>query len=391
MTLFNKTISIIGGTGHVGLPLGIALADKNFKIQLIDINKDNINKVNKGIMPFLEDGAEKILKKNIRKKNIFASNDHKLIKKGKYIIVCIGTPVNKKLVPEIKNFLNFFKFLNKIISKDHIIIVRSSVFPGVSDKIHNILNNKNISYCPERIVQGKSLKELPKLPQIISGYTDLSVSHSKKIFKKISKKLITTNILDAELIKLFSNAYRYIDFSITNQFYIICERLGVNYNILRKRMIEGYDRNKSLAQPGFTAGPCLLKDTMQLSSFLKGNFKLGYEAMKINEGLPIFLMNQLEQKISLKNKKIGILGMAFKAETDDIRDSLSLKLKNYLQKRKIKFFCSDPYLKKKEFIDTKSLIRKSDIIVLATPHLQYKKLKIPKNKVLIDVWGIIKK
>ena len=101
--------------------------------------------------------------------------------------------------------------------------------------------------------------------------------------------------------------------------------------------------------------------------------------MKINEGLPIFLMDQLEQKISLKNKKIGILGMAFKAETDDIRDSLSLKLKNYLQKRKIKFFCSDPYLKKKEFIDTKSLIRRSDIIVLATPHLQYKKLKIPKN------------
>ena len=184
MTLFNKTISIIGGTGHVGLPLGLALADKNFKIQLIDINNDSINKVNNGVMPFLEDGAEKILKKNIRKKNIFASNDHKLITKGKYIIVCIGTPVNKKLVPEIKSFLNFFKFLNKIISNDHIIIVRSSVFPGVNDKIYNILNNKNISYCPERIVQGKSLKELPKLPQIISGYTDTSILHSKKYLKK---------------------------------------------------------------------------------------------------------------------------------------------------------------------------------------------------------------
>ena len=275
--------------------------------------------------------------------------------------------------------------------KNHIIIIRSSVFPGICNKIFNILNNKNISYCPERIVQGKSLKELPNLPQIISGYTHESISHSKKIFKQISKKIITTNILEAELIKLFSNAYRYINFSITNQFYTICEKLGVDYHILRKIMIDGYKRNKDLAYPGFTAGPCLLKDTMQLSSFLKGNFQLGYEAMKINEGLPIFLIKQLEKKISLKNKKIGILGMAFKAETDDVRDSLSIKLKNYLEKRKIKYYCSDPYYKEKYVISSKSLFEKSDIIVVATPHLEYKKLRLPKNKILVDVWGIITK
>ncbi len=391
MTLFDKTISIIGGTGHVGLPLGLALANKNFKIQLIDINKENINKVNNGIMPFLEDGAKKILKINIKKKNIFATNKTTLIKKSKYIIVCIGTPVNKQMVPQTKNFLNFFKYLNKIVDKNHIIIIRSSVFPGICDKIYKILKNKNISYCPERIVQGQSLKELPKLPQIISGYNQKSILHSKKIFNKISKKIIITSILDAELIKLFSNAYRYIHFSITNQFFTICEKLGVDYNNLRKLMIDGYERNKDLAQPGFTAGPCLLKDTMQLSSFLKGKFNLGYEAMKINEGLPIFLIKQLEQNISLKNKKIGILGMAFKAETDDTRDSLSIKLINYLRKRKLKFYSSDPYVNSREIISLKSLISKSDIIVVATPHLQYKKLRLPKNKIIIDVWGITKK
>ena len=391
MTLFNKTISIVGGTGHVGLPLGLALSEKNFKVQLIDINKENINKVNNGIMPFLEEGSEKILRKNIKKKNIFASNKTNLIKNSKYIIVCIGTPINKKLIPETKKFLNFFRFLNKIISRNQIIIIRSSVFPGICDKIYDILWNKNISYCPERIVQGKSLKELPKLPQIVSGYTKISVLNSKKIFKKISKKILITNILEAELIKLFSNAYRYINFSITNQFYQICEKLEVDYNFLRKLMIDGYQRNKDLAQPGFTAGPCLLKDTMQLSSFLKGKFQLGHEAMKINEGLPIFLINKLEQKISLKNKKIGILGMSFKAETDDIRDSLSIKLKNYLEKRGFKYYCSDPYFKGDGIIKTNSLIQKSDIIVVATPHLEYKKLKLPKNKIFIDVWGIIKK
>ena len=390
MTLFNKTISIIGGTGHVGLPLGLSLSEKNFNVQLIDINKENISKVNNGIMPFLEDGAEKVLKKNIKKNCIFASNKIELIKKSKYIIVCIGTPVNKNLEPETKKFLTFFKRLNKMLNKNHIIIVRSSVYPGICDQIFKILANKNIAYCPERIVQGKSLKELPKLPQIISGYTDLSIYHAKIIFKKISKKILVTSILDAELIKLFSNAYRYIHFSITNQFYQICEKLDVDYNKLRKLMIDGYERNKDLALPGFTAGPCLLKDTMQLASFLRGKFQLGYAAMRINEGLPIFLIKKLEQKMSLKKKKIGILGMAFKAETDDIRDSLSIKLKNYLHKRGFKFYCSDPYFKDKQIINSKSLIQKSDIIVVATPHLEYKNLKLPKNKILIDVWGIIK-
>ena len=391
MTLFNKTISIVGGTGHVGLPLGLALAEQNFHVQLIDINKENVVKVNKGIMPFLEDGAEKILKKNIKKNNIFSSDRIELIKRSKYIIVCIGTPVNKHLEPETKNFLNFFKTLNKIINKNHIIIIRSSVYPGICNKIYKILKNKNIAYCPERIVQGKSLKELPKLPQIVSGYTDLSVLHSKKIFRKISKKILVTNILDAELIKLFSNAYRYINFSITNQFYQICEKLNIDYKKLRELMIDGYSRNKDLALPGFTAGPCLLKDTMQLSSFLKGKFQLGYEAMKINEGLPIFLIKKLEERLSIKNKNIGILGMSFKSETDDTRDSLSIKLRNYLRKRKLKYFCSDPYYKDDEIINSKLLIKKSDIIIVATPHLEYKNLRLPKNKVLVDVWGIVKK
>ena len=156
-------------------------------------------------------------------------------------------------------------------------------------------------------------------------------------------------------------------------------------------MIDGYSRNKDLALPGFTAGPCLLKDTMQLSSFLKGKFQLGYEAMKINEGLPIFLIKKLEERLSIKNKNIGILGMSFKSETDDIRDSLSIKLRNYLRKRKLKYFCSDPYYKDDEIINSKLLIKKSDIIIVATPHLEYTNLRLPKNKVLVDVWGIIKK
>lgn len=391
--MFNKTISIIGGAGHVGLPLGIMFAEKKYRVQLIDVNIKNINKINKGIMPFKEDKANIILKNQIKKKKIFASNDLKLVKLSKYIIICIGTPINKKLQPETKNFLSFFKNLKKSFSKKSIIIIRSSVYPGISDKAYKICKNKNnnISYCPERIVQGKSLIELPKLPQIVSGFTNKSIKESENLFLKISKKIIITSVLEAELIKLFSNSYRYIMFSISNQFFKICNDLNINFEKLRLNMINGYERNSGIAKPGFTAGPCLLKDTMQLSSFLKSRFHLGHSAMKINESIPIYLIKNLERKYNLKNKTIGVLGMAFKAETDDIRDSLSLKLINYLKKKRIKYLYSDPYYKDKKTISEKILIKNSDFIIVTVPHKKYKKMKIPKKKELIDIWNIIPK
>ena len=391
--MFNKTISIIGGTGHVGLPLGLMLAGKKYRVQLIDINLKNINYVNKGIMPFKEEKADLTLKKLVKQKKIFASNNLELVKSSKYIIVCIGTPVNNRLRPQTKNFLNFFKVLKKNLSNKSIIIIRSSVYPGISDKVYQIckLKNNNISYCPERIVQGKSLIELPKLPQIISGFTPKSIKESQILFSKISKKIIITSVLEAELIKLFSNSYRYIMFSISNQFFKICHDLNIDFEKLRLNMINGYERNSAIAKPGFTAGPCLLKDTMQLSSFLKTKFHLGYSAMSINESIPIYLIKNLEKKYNLKNKTIGVMGMAFKADTDDIRDSLSLKLIKYLKKRKIKYLYSDPYYKDEKITNEKILIKKSDFIIVTVPHKNYKKTKIPKNKKVIDIWNIIPK
>ena len=150
-------------------------------------------------------------------------------------------------------------------------------------------------------------------------------------------------------------------------------------------------RNADIPMSGFTAGPCLLKDTMQLSSFYSHKFLLGHSAMHINEGIPKFIINKLENKFNLKKKTVGVLGLTFKAETDDIRDSLSIKLLQLLKLKKIKTLQSDEFARSKQNIDKKDLVKKSDIIILATPHKAYKKLKIRKNKILIDIWGLIDK
>ncbi len=386
-------VCIIGGAGHVGAPLGIALSSKNYNVILVDKNQKNIKKINQGIMPFVEEGCEKILKKMILKKKIFATNNLQEIKKCKYIIICLGTPINNKFRPNLKKFISFFYNLNKHLNKNHIVIVRSSIYPGTSNKIYNIIKKKckNLSYCPERIAQGKSLIELPKLSQIVSGKNKRAIVESGKMFKKVSKKIIYTKIIEAELIKLFSNAYRYINFSISNQFYLMCKNRGLDFFKIRNLMRDNYKRNIDMPLSGFTAGPCLLKDTMQLSSFYNHRYPLLRSAMHINESLPKFIIQKLSEEYNLRKKIVGVLGLSFKAENDDIRDSLSIKLLKNLKSKNIKTLQSDEFYKNKENIDKKLLVKKSDIIILGTPHQAYKNLKIKKNKVLVDIWGFIKK
>ncbi len=381
-------IVIVGGAGHIGLPLGMLFANKGKKVILYDKDQTNVKKINNLQMPFMEEGGTKLLKKN--KNRIFATTDKKFLKDAKVIIVCIGTPV-KNSKPDLVFFFKMFREIRKYLKPSMLLVIRSSIYPGTCLKVQNFLGKKfkNISYCPERVVQGKSISELPKLPQIISGVSKKSISQSKKLFKLICRKIIVTSILEAELIKLFSNAWRYINFSISNQFYTICEKLGINFKDLRKNMIEGYDRNKNIPKAGFAAGPCLYKDTAQLNAFLQNSFTLGAAAQKINQGFPKFIYLKMRSKFKkkLSSKKIGILGAAFKSNIDDIRDSLSIDLYNFLKKKGLKVNISDEYVKMNKIINKNQLIKQSDIIILGVPHSSYKKIKIPKNKYLIDSWG----
>ena len=390
--ILNKDhISIIGGAGHIGLPLALAFSQKNLKIHLIDKNKKNLNLIQNNKMPFLEIGAEKILNRGLKKKLFSFENNLNFMLESKFIIICIGTPINNHLKPNLNNFFKLIKRIKQKINKDQILIIRSSVYPGTINKIQQILKykNDNILYCPERIVQSKSLIELPKLPQIVATDKKSKIGETKKLFNKITSKIIETNILEAELIKLYSNANRYINFAIANQLFSICHKHNLNFKRIRNIMQDGYKRNLNLANAGFTSGPCLLKDTMQLNSFCNNLFELGTAAMKINEKIPNLIIDKIKKIKNYKKKTIGLLGLTFKGETDDIRDSLSIKLLNKLKKLKLRINQSDEYYKDDSNISKNQLIKRSEIIIIGAPHLAYKKLKISKSKYLIDIWNFI--
>lgn len=383
-------IVIVGGLGHVGLPLGLAFADKGLKVCLYDLDQKKADVVRQGTMPFIEYGAEPILKKVLKKGNLEISLDINSISKARNVIIAIGTPVDEYLNPKTRIFLEFFARLKEYLHNDQLIVIRSTVYPRTCQQVLNLLGGDgwNIAYCPERIVQGYAIKELKELPQIVAGLNEKAIEDAAELFSVLSPKIIRTSIGEAELVKLFSNAWRYIQFAVTNQFYMIAHNFGVDYTKVRHAMMEGYGRAATLPTAGFAAGPCLLKDTMQLSAFNTNNFLLGHAAMMINEGLPNFIVEDLRKRYDLCKTSVGILGMAYKNDIDDIRDSLSYKLGKILRFHGAKVYYSDEYAKDLTFVSKEVLLKYSDVVIIGVPHSAYCDMKIPKEIEVINPWEI---
>ena len=390
----NKTdICVIGGCGHVGLPLALCFADKGLEVSVYDINEESVKIVNDGVMPFLENGCEKLLKNNIGK-NLHVSSNPKVISEAQFVIIVIGTPVDEFLNPDRMIFKEFIDDYYKYFTDNQTLILRSTVYPGTSDWLHNYLEKKSkkihVSFCPERIAEGKAIEEIYNLPQIVSAYSSKVTKIVSNLFKKLTKDIIVLDPTEAELAKLYTNSWRYIQFAIANQFYMLANGHGKDLYKIYDAMTFKYPRTQSFPKAGFAAGPCLFKDTMQLSSFDNNKFFLGHSAMLINEGMPAFIAEELEKKFDLKTKTVGILGMAFKAESDDPRSSLSYKLRKILNISSKKLFCSDEYIENKSFVSKEELIEKSDIIILGVPHNNYDGINLPKDKYIYDMWNFLK-
>ena len=386
----NYSLAIVGGAGHVGLPLSLVLADAGHNVTIIDINQKALSEIQKGIFPFAEEGGTELLKKILNTTRFSLSSNHKDIEKCDVIILTVGTPIDEHLNPDLKSVYNTISEIKPHLGDDQVIIFRSTLFPGTSEKISQLLRNAGInagiSFCPERIAQGYALKEIKEFPQIISGSNKKSVEVARKLFVDIASEIIELDLTEAEIAKLFTNTWRYIKFSIANQFYMLAEDKGINFYKIKNAITKNYPRAKDFPNAGFAAGPCLFKDTMQLAAFNRHNFSLGHSAMLINETLPDFLIEQAKKQTSLVGKKVGILGMAFKPNNDDNRDSLAYKLKKLLNYENAVVLCTDPYIKDDDFFPLNDVLNESEIIFIGCLHKEYENLEI-NNKLVINCWS----
>ncbi len=347
-------------------------------------------RVNEGTLPFEEPGAAEVLAR-VGGRTLHASTDAACVATAEHVVVVVGTPVDEYLNPEPQVVPAAVAAVAQHLRDGQLLILRSTLYPGVTALVERLVvgfgKDVDVAFCPERIAEGKAMTELYELPQLVAARTERAIERSAKLFRTLTAEIVPLAPEEAELAKLFTNTWRYIRFAIANQLYIIANDFGQDFERIRGAMAHDYPRAADLPGAGFAAGPCLLKDTMQLAAFNNNNFMLGHAAMMVNEGLPLYLVHRLEQRYDLTTMTVGILGMGFKAESDDPRSSLSYKLKRILRFKAADVLTTDPYVTSDaDLRPLGEVLERSDLLVVGAPHRAYAELS--PSQPVVDIWDL---
>ena len=401
----NKAKIGVIGLGYVGLPLACSFAKKKFQVIGFDIDKNKVKKINSNISYIKHISNLKI--KNCSK-NFKATNNFELINQVDVIILCLPTPVKKNLTPDLSYIISTLKNAKKYFKKGQVLILESSTYPGSTKQIilpylRNFTVGKNffLAYSPEREDPNNQKYQIKNIPKICSGYSKNCLTLSKKLYEKIIEKVVSvSNLETAEFTKLYENIYRSVNIGLVNELKIISNKLNLNiYEIINAAKTKPFGFQEFYPGPG-VGGHCIPVDPYYLSWVAKKNnikTNLIYHAGKINSQMPSWIINKTlkENKI----KKALILGVAYKKNVDDMRESPALDFIKILRKKKIKVDYHDPYIK---FLKTRKIKRvmksvnintldKYDIVYLVTDHdvFNYNLIK-KKAKLIVDTRNVYK-
>ena len=386
-------ICIVGGAGHVGAPLAVVLASRGFRTLIYDTNESAVRSLLGGRFPFMEEGGGSLLREVLAKGMLAGSSRPEDIAGAESLIVTIGTPVDEFQNPIWDAVTSCLRALLPHMPETKLVVLRSTVAPGTTERLQRFLDEQDrripVAFCPERVVQGKAIHEIQDVPQIISGTSPEAERAAAAIFGRIAVSLVRLRPMEAEMAKLFCNAYRYIQFAASNQFYMMAQSAGCDYAAIVDGIKRDYPRMSGFPSAGLAAGPCLQKDTLQLAVSSNYQFQLGYAAIQANEGLPAFIVEQMRARHPLAGMTVGVLGMAFKSEIDDVRSSLSYKLKKLIKLHAREVLTTDPYVTTdRELLPLETVLAKSDLLVIGAPHKIYAKLA-RTSKPVIDIWNLV--
>ena len=388
------------GLGRVGLPLGLVLAERGFKVQGLDVNEAAVGALLQGRMPFWEDGGDELLIQHIGK-DFHPSTDPAGLRACDYLILTLGTPVDENMNPDLSQIDQALDSISDQIHPGQTLILRSTVSPGttrwVQAKIEDEFGLKVgsdvwLAFCPERIAEGRAVAELTTIPQIIGGVDAESTRRAIALFQPLGVECLATDDTSAELAKLFTNMYRYINFAVANEFMILAGQWKRDINHIVNLVNHGYKRG-GLALPGFAAGPCLFKDGFFLVNQIPFNDLIS-TAWKINESVPLFLVAALKEQMELRNKRAVIMGAAFKANSDDPRQSLSFKVRKALMRERANVTMHDPHIKGMN-TDFEETLKDADLVFVAMNHSAYRNIPLEKLRRMVgkdctvcDIWNV---
>lgn len=394
------TVGIVG-IGRVGLPFALALADAGCRVIGVDRDTDLVRRLLAGQMPFMEDGAEELLQRHIG--DLFRPYlSFEPLAAADAIVLTPGTPVDENMNPVLEDLEQCVESLLPLLRRGQTVILRSTVSPGTTEYVRKLIESGTslrvghdvfLAHCPERIAQGRALRELRTFPQIVGAEDDESARRAIEVFDRLGVRSLRTDQLSAELAKLFSNMYRYINFAIANEFMLIAESYGRDAYHVTDLVNRDYVRG-GLASPGFTAGPCLYKDGFFLINHLPFS-DLITTSWRINESMPLALVARIAQLRDLTGAKVALLGMAFKADIDDVRESLSFKVRKAFARERAVVHAHDPYAP--DFIaPLRDVLSDADVVFIAQRHRPYRgpelreALAVAKPSATVcDLWNVL--
>jgi UDP-N-acetyl-D-mannosaminuronic acid dehydrogenase len=392
---FSHDVCVIGGGGHVGLPFALICADSGLRTVIYDLDRRKVEQIRSGEMPFFEEGAEEMLRRTLAAGRLEVEDRAEPISDCRFLVMIIGTPVDEHLNPSFTAIDRALRAALQYLRDGQILILRSTVFPGTSLRIQRFLAEAGldiqVACCPERVAQGYSLREFRELPQLLSAFEPATLEAVRGLFAHFAREFVAMSPMEAELCKLMTNAWRYVQFATVNQFYMLATANGVDFDRILEGCRHNYPRMAGMPGPGLAAGPCLVKDTMQLAAFSHNHFMLGHAAMLVNEGLPSHLIELARRDGELAGATVGILGMAFKAGSDDPRDSLAYKLRKLLALEAREVLCTDPHVPDPNLVPLERVLAEADVLFVATPHEEYRRLPPLAGKRVVDVWNCLQK
>ncbi|MEA2395518.1 MAG: UDP-N-acetyl-D-mannosaminuronic acid dehydrogenase [Solirubrobacteraceae bacterium] len=390
-------VAIIG-CGRVGLPLALAFADRGLRTIGIDKDAARLEAVRAGRMPFEEPGAEEIL----RRVSVDWSDRAADAAQADAIVLTLGTPSFSHIEIDMRDIRSVLDDLLPVLRPGHLLVLRSTIAPGTTEFVAGYLAKHRgleigrdvfVAHVPERIAAGRFFEEIGSLPCIVGGIGDASGEAAGRLFETLGAPIVQTSPIEAELAKIWTNILRYTMFALPNRLMMECEQYGANVFEVIDLINRDYPRG-GMPLPGFTAGTCLRKD-FTFSEERSPAPGMLLAVSRVHESVPLFVVEGLKRRLgTLNGRKVAVLGLAFKADTDDERDSLAHKLIRLLERELADVAVHDPHVA----TPTQSFeeaVLDADAVVVAANHSEFRGREVLRaiadsakgDAILADPWN----